>query len=119
MNAAIHMRDANGKAYYSFSLDKSGCVTQLPCVFGSALRGDGGGADAVYCCAAAPARSPPVSSLTMHKRPMHASPRAIAGTIAHTQGSKLTDDPLNLTTPIDEASRLPNERRLSSCASRG
>ena len=72
MNAAIHMRDANGKTYYSFSLDKSGCVTQLPCVFGSALRGDGGSADAAYCCAAAPARSPPVSSLTMHKRLMQA-----------------------------------------------
>ena len=103
MNAAIHMRDANSKNYYSFSLDKSGCVTQLPCVFGSALRGDGGGADAVYCFAAAPTRSPPSSSLTMHKRRMHASPRAIADTIAHTQGSKLTDDPLKLTTPIDEA----------------
>ena len=33
MNAAIHMRDANGKAYYSSSLDKNGFVTQLPCVF--------------------------------------------------------------------------------------
>ena len=98
------MRDANGKTYYSFSLDKSGCVTQLPCVFGSALRDDGSSADAAYCCAAAPARSPPVSSLTMHKRLMHASPRAIADTIAHTQGSELTDDPLKLTTPIDEAS---------------
>ena len=65
IKAAIHMRDANDKTYYLFSLDKSGCVTQLPCIFGSALRGDGGGADAVYCCAAAPTRSPPVSSLTM------------------------------------------------------
>ena len=113
MNAAIHMRDANGKTYYSFSLDKSGCVTQLPCVFGSALRGDGGSADAAYCCAAAPTRSPPVSSLTMHKRLMHASPRAIADTIAHTQGSKLTDDPLKLTTPIDEASLRGKGHRVS------
>jgi len=113
MNAAIHMRDANGKTYYSFSLDKSGCVTQLPCVFGSALRGDGGSADAVYCCAAAPTRSPPVSSLTMHKRLMHASPRAIADTVAHTQGSKLTDDPLKLTTPIDEASLRGKGHRVS------
>ena len=39
----------------------------------------------------------------MHKRLMHASPRAIADTTAHTQGSKLTDDPPKLTTPIDEA----------------
>ena len=45
MNAAVHMRDCNGKTYYSFALDKSGCVTQLPCVFGAALRGGvvGGG----------------------------------------------------------------------------
>ena len=43
MNAAIHMRDDKGTTYYSFSLDKSGCVTQLPCVFGPALRGDGSG----------------------------------------------------------------------------
>ena len=113
MNAAIHMRDANGKTYYPFSLDKSGCVTRLPCVFGSELRGDGGGADAVYCCAAAPTRSPPVSSLTLHKRLMHASPRAIADTVAHTQGSKLTDDPLKLTTPIDEASLRGKGHRAS------
>ena len=64
----------------------------LPCVFGSALRGDGNSADAVYCRAAAPTRSPPVSSLKMHKRLMHTSPRAIADTVAHTQGSELTDD---------------------------
>ena len=47
MNEAIHMREANDKPYYSFSLDKSGCVAQLPCIFGSALRGDGGGVGAV------------------------------------------------------------------------
>ena len=58
-------------------------------------------------------RSPPVSSLTMHKRLMHASPRAIADTIAHTQGSKLTDDPLKLTTPIDEASLRGKGHRVS------
>ena len=105
MNAAIHLRDDNGKTYYSFSLDKSGCVTQLACVFGPALRGDdgGAGANAAHCCAAALARSSPVSSLTMHDRLMHASPRAIADTMAHTQGSALIDDPLKLKTPIDEA----------------
>ena len=117
MNAAIHMRDASGKTYYSFSLDKSGCVTQLPCVFGAALRGDdgggGGGADAVYCCAAAPTTSPPVSSLTMHARLMHAGPRAIADTVAHTQGLKLTDDPLKLKTPVDEASLRGKGHRVA------
>ena len=117
MNAAIHMRDASGKTYYSFSLDKSGCVTQLPCVFGAALRGDdgggGGGADAVFCCAAAPTTSPPVSSLTMHARLMHAGPRAIADTVAHTQGSKLTDDPLKLKTPVDEASLRGKGHRVA------
>ena len=51
----------------------------------------------------------------MHKRLMHASPRAIADTIArtHTQGSKLTDDPLKLTTPIDEAPQRGKGHRVS------
>ena len=110
MNAAIHMRDANGKAHYSFSLDKSGCVTQLPCVFGSALRGDGGGADTVYCCAAAPTRSPPVSSLTMHnKRLMHISPRAIA--------TRLRTRRARNSPTTRSSSRRWSTRRL--CAARG
>ena len=49
----------------------------------------------------------------MHKRLMHASPRAIADTVAHTQGSKLTDDPLKLTTPIDEAPLRGKGHRVS------
>ena len=49
----------------------------------------------------------------MHKRLMHASPRAIADTIAHTQGSKFTDDPLKLTTPIDEAPLRGKGNRVS------
>ena len=111
----VHMRDDKGTTYYSFSLDKSGCVTQLPCVFGPALRGDGSGGTytTVPCCAAAPTRSPPVLSLTMHKRLMHASPRAIADTVAHTQGSKLIDDPLKLKTPIDEASLRGKGHRVA------
>ena len=74
-------------------------------MFGPALRGDGSGGTytTVPCCAAAPTRSPPVLSLTMHKRLMHASPCAITGAVAHTQGSELIDDPLKLKTPIDEA----------------
>ena len=44
---------------------------------------------------------------------MHASPRAIADMIAHTQGSKLVDDPLKLTTPIDEASLRGKGHRAS------
>ena len=118
MNAAVHMRDCNGKTYYSFALDKSGCVTQLPCVFGAALRGGvvGSGVDATTaarCLAAAPTTSPPVSSLTMHARLMHAGPRAIADTVAHTQGSKLTDDPLKLKTPVDEASLRGKGHRVA------
>ena len=112
------MRDCNGKAYYSFALDKSGCVTQLPCVFGAALRGGvvGSGVDATTaarCLAAAPTYSPPVSSLTMHARLMHASPRAIADTMAHAKGSTLTDDPLKLKTPVDEASRRGKGHRVA------
>ena len=49
----------------------------------------------------------------MHKRLMHASPRAIAGTVAHTQGPKLIDDPPKLKTPIDEASLRGKGHRVA------
>ena len=44
---------------------------------------------------------------------MYASPRAIADTVAHTQGSKLIDDPLKLKTPIDEASLRGKGHRVA------
>ena len=37
LNSAVHMRDHDGTACYSFALDKEGCLTQLPCVFQSLL----------------------------------------------------------------------------------
>ena len=44
---------------------------------------------------------------------MRASPRAIADTVAHTQGSKLIDGPLKLKTPTDKASLRGNGNRVA------
>ena len=53
LNSAVHMRDHDGTTCYSFVLDKEGCVTQLPCVFGAALRDDTDDSSELICFAAA------------------------------------------------------------------
>ena len=47
------MQNHDGTACYSFALDKEGCVTQLPCVFGAALRDDTDDSSELICFAAA------------------------------------------------------------------
>ena len=53
LNSAVHMRNHDGTACYSFALDKEDCVTQLPCVFGAALRDDTDDNSELICFAAA------------------------------------------------------------------
>ena len=53
LNSAVHMRNHDGTTCYSFALDKEGCVTQLPCVFGAALRDDNDESSELICFAAA------------------------------------------------------------------
>ena len=107
MNSAVHVRDHDGTACYSFALDKEGCVTQLACVFGAALRGNIDDSSELICFAAVarslgdsvgaplgePVGAPPIDGsvgVEMNGILTHATSVALWPTTATTTATELT-----------------------------
>ena len=58
--------------------------------------------DTVKPAASLTPTQPKISSTLLHRRLMHASPKAMSDTSKYSVGVALSDDPLKMQTPIDE-----------------
>ena len=119
IGSCIHLYDTNGKLIYSFAIakdytwfipstsanvNKSGVNNgsgdtkpAMPLTSASSRNGD-----TVKPAASLTPTQPKISSTLLHRRLMHASPKAMSDTSKYSVGVALSDDPLKMQTPIDE-----------------